>query len=105
MGLTLDLGSRIELVSMDPHFHDIAIGLYQQHRHGAPQYRVHSYSGIEGTRQRLDFVIRAMAVLVGLEAAGGWLRFPCGVGHQLAVRRVFLEACKLPAAAELAPKP
>ena len=30
MGQTLDIGKRIELVPMDPHFHDITIALYQQ---------------------------------------------------------------------------
>ncbi len=105
MGSTLDLGKRIELVSMDPHFHDITIGLYQQQRGGAPQYLIHSYSGLEGTRARLDFLTRAMAVLGDLTAEGGWLRFPCGVGHQLAVRRVFLEACKMAPAAALSPRP
>jgi hypothetical protein len=105
MGFTLDLGRRIELVSMDPHFRDITIGLYEQRRGGAPEYLIHSYSGLEGTRQRLDFLVQAMAVLGGLTTAGGWLRFPCGAGHHLAVRRVFLEACKIPPGAELAPKP
>ncbi|HTM47294.1 MAG TPA: hypothetical protein VL285_01340 [Bryobacteraceae bacterium] len=105
MGLTLDLGRRIELLSMDPHFHDIAIGLYEQRHEGLPQYLVHSYSSLDGTRQRLDFLIRAMATLGGLEVSNGWLRFPCGAGHQLAVRRVFLEACKLAPASALAPRP
>ena len=37
MPQTLDLGERIELVSMDPHFHDISIGLYRQDD-GGPAY-------------------------------------------------------------------
>src|SRR6266568_7735655 len=90
MGATLDLGRRIELVSMDPHFQNITIGLYEQRRGGEPEYLVHSYSGLAGTRERLDFLIQAMAVLGDLTMVGGWLRFSCGVGHQLAVRRVFL---------------
>jgi hypothetical protein len=105
MGSTLDLGSRIELVSMDPHFRDITIGLYEQRRGAAPEYLIHSYSGLPGTRERLDFLTQAMAVLGGLTVSGGRLQFPCGVGHQLAVRRVFLEACKLSPGAALAPKP
>src|SRR5437868_599484 len=105
MGSTLDLGKRIELVSMDPLFRDITIGLYEQRRDGVPQYLVHSYSGIEGTRQRLDFLLQAMATLGGLERAGEGLRFPCGAGHQLAIRRVFLEACKLPTGVTVEPKP
>jgi hypothetical protein len=102
---TQSLGSRIELLSMDPHFQDITIGLYQRSRGGAPEYLVHSYSGVMGTRERLDFLIQAMAALGDLVLENGWLHFPCGVGHQLAVRRVFLEACKIPPGADLTPKP
>src|SRR6266849_1247530 len=95
MGATLDLGRRIELVSMDPHFRDITIGLYEQNRNGVPEYVVHSYSGLDGTPQRVGFVARAMEVLGGLELADGHLRFSCGARHYLAVRRVFLEAAKM----------
>src|SRR2546430_2450729 len=78
MGSTLDLGSRIELVSMDPHFRNITIGLNQQQRNVAPEYLIHSYSGIEGTGQRLDFLTRAMEVLGGLQVVDGRLRFQIG---------------------------
>jgi hypothetical protein len=105
MGCTLDLGSRIELVSMDPHFRNITIGLYHQQRNGAPEYLIHSYSGIEGTRQRLDFLTHAMEILGGLQVVDGRMRFPCGARHQLAIRRVFLEACKIPAGGVLESKP
>jgi len=37
MGRTRDIGRRIELVSMDPHFQDISIGLHEQGQ-GRPQY-------------------------------------------------------------------
>src|SRR5450432_4027205 len=105
MGSTLDLGRRIELVSMDPHFRDITIGLYERYREGQPEYLAHSYSGFEGTRERVDCVMRAMRVLGGLGQAGGWLRFHCGAKHQLAIRRVFLEACKMRPDAALEPRP
>jgi hypothetical protein len=105
MGSTLDLGRRIELVSMDPHFRDITIGLYERRREGQPEYRAHSYSGFEGTRERVDFVMRALEILGGLEQVGGWLRFRCGAGHQLAIRRAFLEACKMRPDAALEPRP
>ena len=48
MSHTPFIGRRIELVSMDPHFHDISIGLYVQSRDGKPAYLVHTYSGKEG---------------------------------------------------------
>ena len=105
MAHTLDLGARIELVSMDAHFRDITIGLYEQVRDGGPQYLVHSYSGFDGARQRLDFLIQAMKILGGLDEVDGRLRFSCGARHQLGIRRVFLEACKIATGAEVQAKP
>src|SRR5579871_2043857 len=95
MGLTKDLGRRVELVSMDPHCSNITISLYLQANDGAPHYLVHSYSGLPATHARLEAIERAMRVLGGLSPQNGALRFPCGAGHQLAMRRTFLEACKL----------
>ncbi len=105
MGSTRELGARIELVSMDPHCSDITIGLYEQFVGSTPQYLVHSYSSIPGARARLEAIERAMHVLGGLESGEGLLRFACGARHQLAIRRTFLEACKLPSetAAEVRP--
>lgn len=98
MSLTTDLGRRIELVSMDPHFHNISIALYRQEDSKGTVFLVHSYSGKEGTPRRVEFVAQAMAVLGGMEPVAREpkkLRFPCHVDHQLACRRVFLEAGKL----------
>lgn len=105
MSLTLDLGRRIELVSMDPHFQDISIGLYRQERDSGPRYLVHTYSRKEGAGERQDFVKHAMHVLGGLEEQDGMLYFSCGNPHQLAVRRIFLEACKLKPSATLEQRP
>ncbi len=107
MSLTVDLGRRIELVSMDPHFCDITIGLYPQQGAAGPEFLVHSYSRKEGVPARIAFVRVAMEVLGGLERVGGQaerLHFPCKVGHSLACRRVFLEACKLGPASNLEPR-
>ena len=60
MGLTVDLGRRIELVPMDLHFHDISIGLYRREGGAAMEVLVHSYSRLQGTRQRLEFIADAM---------------------------------------------
>ena len=98
MGETIDLGRRIELVPMDPHFHNISIALYRQESDNGPVFLVHSYSKREGARQRVEFVARAMARLGGLEPVLGEtrkLRFPCRAEHIFACRRVFLESCKL----------
>ena len=106
MGQTTNIGHRLELVPMDNHFQDITIGLYQQHFASGACFLVHSYSSKEGAQQRIDFVHRAMQILGGMEASKeGLLRFPCGSQHILAVRRIFLEACKLNPDGELAPRP
>jgi hypothetical protein len=101
MSSTLDLGRRIELVSMDPHCSDITIGLYEQ----SGEYVIHSYSGRPEASTRLDSIRHAMQVLGGVEVRQGRLRFACGAGHQLATRRIFLEACKLATAAAVDPQP
>ena len=104
MGLTKDLGRRIELVSMDRHFHDVSLALYCQDLAGQPVFLVHTYSHIDGAADRVAAVVRAMAVLGGVEADGARVRFPCGVSHELACRRLFLEACKADPTTQIAPK-
>ena len=98
MGRLLELGERLELVSMDPHFHDISISLYRSTGEGgASGFLAHSYSTREGAAERLGFVMRAMAVMGGMGPAPGQperLAFACGAAHRAAVKRLFLEACK-----------
>jgi hypothetical protein len=104
LGVTGDIGKRIELVPMDPHFHDITLGLYQQSTEAGPAFRVHTYSSIPGAQDRVAFVERAMSTLGGMQHIGDGvllLRFGCGNQHVLAARRVFLEACKLAPSAPL----
>ncbi len=101
MGQVTDIGSRIELVSMDPHFHDISIALYEQEGDGgAPRFLVKTYSQKEGSSTRAEFIVNAMATLGGVEAstdgAGPAVSFSCGARHFAAVRRLFLESCKIP---------
>ena len=109
MSSTLNLGSRIELVPIDAHFHDITIALYQEQRDDGPRFRVHSYSHKDGARERTAFVTEAMKTLGGMEIVddtrGTCLRFPCGADHQRACRRLFLEACKQASDVELEPRP
>jgi hypothetical protein len=108
MGETIDLGRRIELVPMDPHFHNISIALYRQDDSDGPVFLVQSYSNREGARQRLEFVAMAMGLLGGLEPVSGEarkLRFPCRAEHLFACRRVFLEACKLDPSQPVEPRP
>ena len=105
MGQTLELGGRVELVPLDPHCSDITLALYRQDREGQPEYLVHSYSRLEGAAERVEFVARAVQILAGAERVEGRLRFRCGAAHQAAVKRAFLEACKLPSTAVAEPKP
>lgn len=105
MSLTRNFGVRTELVSMDPHFHDITIALYRQDHEGRPEYLVHSYSGLEGASQRIESLRRSMVILGQLVQVGDWLHFACGSEHQAAARRAFLETVKLAPGAANAPRP
>jgi hypothetical protein len=96
MGQIVDIGKRIELVPMDPHFHDITIALYQQGQDESPLFLVHTYSRMEGAQGRIQFAVEGMTHLGNMvEDTNRLLRFPCGAAHQLACRRTFLESCKL----------
>ena len=98
----VDIGRRIELIPIDPHFHDITIGLYRQQitdpnlGKAFPAFLVHTYSQIPGVPERIGEVIQSMQILGGmLKTSEGLLYFPCKDAHEAACRRVFLEACKL----------
>lgn len=96
MGQTQNIGKRIELISMDPHFHDISMGLYLREADEAMEFLVHTYSFIKGARDRIRNVIRGMERLGSMDVTtDGLLQFSCGSQHQLACKRLFLEVCKL----------
>ena len=106
MGQIVDIGKRIELVPMDPHFHDITIALYQQGQDESPLFLVHTYSRMEGAQGRIQFAIETMTHLGNLvEDTNRLLRFPCEAAHQLACRRAFLESCKLSLNDSAEPRP
>ena len=94
-----DLGRRIELVAMDPHFHDITVALHRAvGADGGPAYDIHSYSTRPGAHERLAGIVAAMQEVAGMEAAPESplrVRFACGEAHEQATRRAFTEACKL----------
>ena len=92
-----DIGSRVELVSLDPHFHDISIALYEQ-RPPATGYVIHSYSSYEGALERVEYAAEAMRILGGMISTEGdprGLRFACGSNHLLGSKRIFIEAVKI----------
>jgi hypothetical protein len=101
MPSTRELGTRIELVSMDLHCHEITLGLYQQ----GHEFLIHSYSSHPDVPGRLAFLRDAAVILGGLVQSNGQLTFPCGTIHKAAVRRIFLESAKLATGADLSPKP
>ena len=108
----VDIGRRIELIPIDPHFHDITIGLYRQQLADAttgtdtPAFLVHTYSQMTGATERIEAVAEAMQILGGmLKTADGLLYFPCKHTHEAACRRVFLEACKLTSNTHAEPRP
>lgn len=112
MRQTVDIGRRIELIPLDPHFHDITIGLYRQQivdpttGTDFPAFLVHTYSQMIGATERIEAVARTMQTLGGmLKTPEGLLYFPCKDPHEFACRRVFLEACKFASDAQTEPRP
>ncbi|MYG00190.1 hypothetical protein F4212_13805 [Candidatus Poribacteria bacterium] len=102
----VDIGKRIELVPIDPHFKDITIALYRQELDSRAVFKVHTYSRIEGSPKRIQEVINIMQTLGGMQkTSDGLLFFPCGDRHEAACRRVFLEACKLTSDTPVEPRP
>ncbi len=102
----VDIGRRIELVPIDPHFNDITIALYRQEIDTRAVFRVHTYSRIKGATKRIEEIIGSMQTLGGLQqTSDGLLYFPCGEKHEAACRRVFLEACKLTSDTSAEPRP
>ena len=102
-----DIGSRVELVSLDPHFHDISIALYEQ-RPPATGYVIHSYSSYEGALERVEYAAEAMRILGGMISTEGnprGLRFACGSNHLLGSKRIFIEAVKILPEAPLEQRP
>ena len=106
MGNTLDLGRRIEIHSLDTHCHDISLGLYRQDLE-CPQFLVHTYSQADGSSERVRFIRQSLITMIGLEPADRpqWLQFPCRQIHQRALRRAFLDLCKLQTGEPLQQKP
>jgi hypothetical protein len=98
-----DLGRRIELVSMDRHAEDITLALYAMV--DRPSAVVHSYSSRPFVPERLAWLAQAMRTLGGLVGEDRSVAFSCGAWHELAARRIFLEACKLDPTTEVDARP
>ena len=73
-------GRCIELVSMDPHFHNITVGLYE--KDGV--LTVWTYSrkpGVEDRIERIRDQLCKLGGLVPVEGSRNQVRFPCGQLH------------------------
>lgn len=72
-------GECVELVPMDPNFHDISVGLYE--RDGVAT--VWTFSRQTGVEDRIRNIVERLIRLGGMEQAGEWnrVRFHCGRIH------------------------
>lgn len=72
-------GDCVELVPMDPNFHDISVGLYE--RDGIAT--VWTFSRRPGVEDRIRDIVERLVRLGGMERTDEWnrLRFPCGRMH------------------------
>jgi hypothetical protein len=100
----LDLGRRIELVSMDPWCYDITVALYRRLGQHAI---IHSYSAKPGVPERLSWLAETMGTIAGLEhrRADRTVWFSCTGWHERGLRRALLEACKLDPSRPVVPRP
>lgn len=97
---------RAELVSMDPHCHDVSIGLYRRDDAAGAVGVVHSYSSKAGVEERLVFIAHALTVLGGLERVDETaVRLPCGDWHNAALKRLFLDCFRIDPDAEPEARP
>jgi hypothetical protein len=72
-------GDCVELVPMDPNFHDISVGLYELDGIST----VWTFSRRPGVEDRMRDIVKRLVKLGGMEVADAWnqLRFPCGHLH------------------------
>ena len=95
----VDIGVRIELISMYPYFHNISIALYERRVNDSSyEFQIHSYAGRDGVDQCLRHVAATMVTLGGVIPVSGndtCVRFACGRQHRKACKRIFFEACKV----------
>ena len=61
------LGNCIELVAVDPHFHDITVGLYLRDR----LLTIHTFAQVEGSDQRIATIRERLCALADVEPVPG----------------------------------
>ena len=90
-----EYGRCLELVAVDPHFHEISVGLYE--KNGV--LTVWSYSGKPGVNDRVRQIRDRLVRLGGLlpvEDTHDRAAFPCGRIHARPLRLVMTEAVEKP---------
>ncbi len=93
-------GRCLELVSRDPHFHEITVGLYEK----GGTLTVWSFSDKPGVTDRLGEIRDLLVQIGGLSAVTGThdqMTFPCGQVHTAPLRILMAEAVEKPAEREL----
>ena len=108
MGQTLDLGNRLELLPADEHCGNISLALYRRDVAGVPHFLVHTYSSFAGAPERVAYIRQTLITMAGMEEdpeSPDWLRFGCCSIHERALKRAFLDLCKLPTGSSLESKP
>lgn len=108
MSRLVNYGRYIDLISMDKHFHDIAIALHVCEEEGGRLFTLHTYSRLPEAQGRVRGVAALMVALGGMtwmDQAKGVVRFPCGALHERAVKRLFNEVVMFPPDTPLQAKP
>ena len=99
--VALQYGRCLELVSMDPNFHDISVSLYE--KNGV--VTVWTFSKIPGVRDRIRTIRDQLVSLGGLVPIGSTddqAQLPCGELHARAVKFLMTKAVEKPAGYALA---
>ena len=84
-------GSCVELVPMDPHFHEVSVGLYVKDG----TCTVWSFSQKEGLEERIRQVrdqVVALGELAAVEGTDNQLTFPCGHFHARSAKFLLTQA-------------
>ena len=88
-------GRCVELVPMDPHFHNITVGLYE--KDGI--FTVWTYSrklGVEDRIERIRDQLCNLGGLVAVEGTRNQVRFPCGLLHFRPMKFLMPQAVEKP---------
>lgn len=84
-------GRCLELIPLDPYFHDISVGLYEN----GGTMTVWTFSGKTGVETRIKKIRDQLVALGGLQPVDGstnQLKFPCGQLHRRPLKFLMMQA-------------